>query len=245
MAKDKEAIKNLKHYCYIICNLVNGKMYVGVTYRDLDTRFKEHVKVSRFKNNFLKQPINKAIAKYGKENFSIRLLKEFNNLEGAYGAEPEYIKMYKTKDANYGYNQSDGGDRGPINLKFDSKIIISVLKDFCAGVSLKQISAKHGIPYYSVFDISRLRISSLHDIPYELLVALENKKSLSVKKKRVTAATLVDIIIEFLEGTTMQELADKHKLSLNNVWNIVHRNTWKNVNIGEELELRLKKYHGQ
>lgn len=81
MPKDKEKLNELQHYCYLITNSKNGKVYVGTTYKNIDERFKEHIKVSNFSDDTKKQAIHKAIAKYGKDNFSIMVLSEHNLAE--------------------------------------------------------------------------------------------------------------------------------------------------------------------
>lgn len=117
MPKDTKKLQALKHYCYMITNIQNGKVYVGVTHKSLDKRLQEHIKVSRFSDEKKKRTIHKAIAKYGKENFSIILLEEFPNAELAYQAESKYIVLHNSK--KMGYNESDGGDRGPLRIKYD------------------------------------------------------------------------------------------------------------------------------
>ena len=48
-------------YIYKITNLINNKIYIGQTIRDVQIRWKEHL---RSKDE---APIHKAIRKYGKE----------------------------------------------------------------------------------------------------------------------------------------------------------------------------------
>lgn len=240
MAKNKEKLNKLKHYCYLITNLINNKVYVGVTYKNINERLKEHIKISKFNNDSKKQAIHKAIAKYGLENFSIQILSEYDNANSAYEAEIKYIAQFKSTNKKYGYNQSLGGDRGPINMKYTINLIISTITDFCDGVSLKEIAIKNNIPYHSVFDITRLRISSSHNIPQKLLNRLSKIKLKSNKRKRVGALTIINLITGFINDLTMEELSDRYNLSINNVWNIIHRNIWKKIDIGIELENKLR-----
>jgi hypothetical protein len=239
MAKDKEKLQNIKHYCYLITNLTNDKVYVGTTYKDINIRFGEHIKVSNFSNYSKKQAIHKAIFKHRINNFKIELLSEFENALKAYEAEVEYIKKYKSRNKKYGYNQSMGGDCGPIMIKYNRKTIINILTDFCDNIPLKTISLKYNISYHSVFDITRLKISITHKLPSKLLNKLKDKKLSSNKRKRLIKSDIVNVIIGFLDGATMQQLAEKRQLSINNIWNIVHRNTWKNIDIGNEKENQL------
>ena len=61
-----------KGYIYKITCLVNQKVYVGQTIKNIEVRFKEHLKDSeRFD-----YPLYRAIKKYGKENFIVELIEE-------------------------------------------------------------------------------------------------------------------------------------------------------------------------
>lgn len=56
---------------YLITNLVNGKKYVGQTHQTLAKHWSRHCWLSTSKS---RMPIAMAIAKYGKENFTIQKL---------------------------------------------------------------------------------------------------------------------------------------------------------------------------
>ena len=235
-------LNHLPHHCYIITNKINNKIYIGVTYKSIEKRFAEHVKVSRFKSNKSKMPINFAIQKYGKENFIINILKTFNTGKEAYDAEINYIKEYNSNNDQVGYNVSQGGDCGPNKLKFDFKTIINILKDYCNNLSFKELSEKYNIPKHSIFDITRLRFSKTHNIPNELLDKVKNKKLNSNKRKKVDCNLITNIINDFTYlNLTMQQLADKYQLSPSNVWSIVHRETFKKIKIDSNLEDQLNK----
>lgn len=240
MAKDPEKLKNLTHRCYLITNLFNNKVYVGTTYKDIVVRFHEHIKVSNYTDDNKKQAVHRAISKYGVNSFKVEILSEYGDAASAYAAEIEYIKQYKSNNKKYGYNQSEGGDRGPLMVRYDRGVVIGILSDFCNNMLIADISAKYAIPYHSVFDITRLRISDTHNLPAELLDKLQKVKERSKKRKRVLPSEVVFIINDFVNGRNIQELSDKYQLSINNVWNIIHRNTWRNVRVGTELETLLE-----
>ena len=167
------------------------------------------------------------------KNFTVSLLSEFDTYQLAYQAEKDYIQFYQSQ--KNGYNRSPGGDAGPIIIKHSTDIIIKVLEDFCKGISLTEISVKHDLKRHSVFDITRLRISPSHKIPKTLLKKLELLKLKSKKKKRVTPVQIVKIIQEYVNGKSMQNIATQYQLSLNNIWNILHRNTCANISIEDNL----------
>lgn len=90
---------------YCITNIINQKKYIGKSFSTMEKRFKEHLSDSNKKrcNN---RPLYKAIAKYGKECFTIELLGIFPEKE-LIDKEIEFIEKYDTYKK--GYNATLGG----------------------------------------------------------------------------------------------------------------------------------------
>ena len=61
---------------YLITNTVNNKKYVGKTYQEVETRFKQHVSDSIRERN-KNRPLYRAMRKYGVENFTVELIVSF------------------------------------------------------------------------------------------------------------------------------------------------------------------------
>ena len=104
---------------YKITNKVNNKIYVGKTIKTLDQRLHQHFQEAlRWKNNNNKYNYNSklypAIVKYGKDNFEISLLAEFDDNINLEEMEIFYIKELNALDDNIGYNISPGGKGGPL-----------------------------------------------------------------------------------------------------------------------------------
>lgn len=107
---------------YKITNLTNGKMYVGQTVRDIDTRIAEH---KRKRNSIVSQ----AIKKYGKENFMIEVIDECDNIDDLNRKEIEWIQHYGCV-VPFGYNQCYGGNNTMgYNHKEESKKKMSKSKE--------------------------------------------------------------------------------------------------------------------
>ena len=91
-------------------NLQNGKVYIGITCKDVAVRWKNgkgYQKGTHFRN---------AIDKYGWGNFAHDILFENLNEDEAKRKEIELIALYKSADHEYGYNTTNGGD-GTSGLK--------------------------------------------------------------------------------------------------------------------------------
>ena len=97
---------------YLITNNINGKRYVGKTQRGYLLRFQEHCNA---KKNGFNTYIGNAIDKYGKENFSIELLRTVDDDSWEYW-EKQYIQEYKTLYSQGGYNLTPGGDANPMDI---------------------------------------------------------------------------------------------------------------------------------
>lgn len=90
---------------YKITNLVNNKIYIGQTIRDLSIRFKQHCKREGCPY------LHNAILRYGKDNFKIELIEEvpITDLDKR---EIYWISFFKSTEKEIGYNLYYGGKLG-------------------------------------------------------------------------------------------------------------------------------------
>lgn len=86
---------------YQIKNNINGKLYIGQTWKPLQVRFYAHL----HSNGCIK--LARAIKKYGSSNFTISLITIAHTQEVADELEKYFIKKYDTR--NVGYNIAEGG----------------------------------------------------------------------------------------------------------------------------------------
>lgn len=86
---------------YKLINNVTGKMYIGMTSKRLNDRFRK----GKGYKGYTK--IKQAIDTYGWDNFSSELLAETTSMEKAEDLEKYYIKKYDT--IKNGYNKQSGG----------------------------------------------------------------------------------------------------------------------------------------
>lgn len=101
------------YYIYKIKNLINGKEYIGLTTRDIKTRWKEHVQVAYSNHYGCEYALHSAIKKYGKENFIIEIIDTAEDLNELRQKEIYYIGYYNTYTLapnSNGYNMTLGGE---------------------------------------------------------------------------------------------------------------------------------------
>lgn len=94
-------------YVYMVKNLINGKIYFGITENDFDTRYRGNIAI-----NTSNEHLKSSIKKYGIENFEIN--KEFDiayTEDDLYDLEDMYICLYNTLDRKYGYNKRRSGSK--------------------------------------------------------------------------------------------------------------------------------------
>ena len=94
---------------YKITNKINGKVYIGQTKQPVYTRWSQHKCRSKTGNS----KINRAIRKYGYENFTIETIDNAENYEELNKKEIMWIKQYDCIKG--GYNIEEGGWNAPMS----------------------------------------------------------------------------------------------------------------------------------
>jgi group I intron endonuclease len=125
-------------YIYTIKNKTDNKIYVGQTIRDVEERWKDHLKKGS-NCRYLKSAINK----YGVDNFEFKLvcITFDNQLDDM---EIKYIEQYNSLVPN-GYNLRLGGNSGRHNAETKQKISDTLKKNFANGLvhSRHQLGRPH------------------------------------------------------------------------------------------------------
>lgn len=93
---------------YKVTNIVNGKVYIGKTKRNLKTRWAQHCRDADSKIACFK--LQKAIKEYGAENFTIVQIDCATTKDEADAKEVYWIRFYNAIEE--GYNTSPGGKAG-------------------------------------------------------------------------------------------------------------------------------------
>ncbi len=91
---------------YKVTNLVNGRLYIGITTYGIPTRWREHLYEARTRP---KTAIHRAIAKHGEAAFSIELAGNAEDWEALVQLERTLIVAHLSLSPR-GYNMTAGGD---------------------------------------------------------------------------------------------------------------------------------------
>ena len=129
-------------YIYKITNLINNKLYIGKTSRDIKTRWQEHL---RHSETLLNIPLYRAINKYGKDNFVIEQIEECDSTI-VDEREIFWISFYNTYQE--GYNCTLGGEGSLLN--YDEKEIQEIITRYQNGERLDLLCKEFHHKYDSI-----------------------------------------------------------------------------------------------
>ena len=112
-------------YIYKITNLINNKIYIGQVYnKTIYDRFNRHIKDASSQS---RSYIDRAINKYGKDNFVVELIEECKNCNELNNKEKYWISFFNSTNHDIGYNLTDGG--GGNTYKYKTNEELNVIKD--------------------------------------------------------------------------------------------------------------------
>ncbi|MGL5710443.1 MAG: GIY-YIG nuclease family protein [Cetobacterium sp.] len=96
-------------YIYKITNLINNKIYIGLTTKTIEERFKNHIYSHKLeRHSHIK--LYKAFKKYNIENFKVEKIDEAKNINCLNKKEIFWISKYNTTNDEIGYNMCNGGE---------------------------------------------------------------------------------------------------------------------------------------
>lgn len=119
---------------YKITNLINNKIYIGLTTLSLNKRWTSH-KAECKRNN--KKHLYNAMRKYGIESFKIEEIDNTDDIIKLGELERYYIKFYDSRNPEKGYNITAGGERNQLDanpratLSVEEVIQIRNIYDSC------------------------------------------------------------------------------------------------------------------
>src|ERR1700722_4300487 len=128
---------------YVIRNTKNNKVYVGQTWKPMMRRFQIHIQSSTF-NHCIK--LRRAIQKYGKENFSIKLLIFCHTEEMANHWEAYFIHKFDSVKSGYNTLEVGFSRKGTKHTQQTKR-----------KMSLKQKGAKNGNSVLELWQVKLIR----------------------------------------------------------------------------------------
>lgn len=225
-------------FIYKITNRVNNKVYIGQTHFTIEHRYKQHIK--NFNIEHRQQPLYKAFAKYGIENFSVEMVEEVE-CEKLNEREIYWIAYYDS--FRNGYNATLGGN-GQLYQWTDSQYE-EIKSLYLSGFTTKKIAELFNVSAYTIIGILKSLNIKLRKHPmdmnnYEAQELIEQyhtgftlttlakryntdretvkrfliSKGVNLKDKSriLNNPSMQDSLIEdFLGGTTYRELEIKYK----------------------------------
>lgn len=137
------------YYIYKITNLINGKIYIGLTTLTVEQRWKIHVRDSKTNDKHL----YKSIRKYGVDNFRVEKIDETNSFKILGELERKYIKEYQSTNPDKGYNLTAGGESNQLDGNPRAKLTVDDV------VEIRKIYAENKIGTIECWEMYKDRIS--------------------------------------------------------------------------------------
>lgn len=112
----------INNVIYKFKNKVNGKIYIGQTTTSVRKRVIEHVTNSKPWTKARKGHFQRALYKYGFENFEFSIIEKCIDKNTLNIREIYWIGYYKSDQKEFGYNMTPGGE-GNTNYEFNKKCV--------------------------------------------------------------------------------------------------------------------------
>ena len=161
-------------FVYIIKNLVNSTYYVGVAC-DVKIRWRKHIGVaygSTEKMIAQQCAIHKAILKYGKENFSFKIIEDCATRENALQKEIFWIKYLSDLKISK-YNETTGGDGfGKHSLERKKKISERHSGEKCSMSKMTEEKVKEIRFLYQNYNIKQSKLCIIYKLSPSAMSAI-------------------------------------------------------------------------
>jgi group I intron endonuclease len=188
---------------YLITNRVNRKIYVGQTTVTSAKRFSTHVMMARRNPH---QDIDRAIRKYGKNNFIVSLLSYADSQEELNRLEIRYIAELRSHLSDIGYNRTFGGRNNGRWTDQAKQKLSKIIKDMMTDEYKAKISA--GVIASWTPEI-RKKVSAASTGRH---LSEETRKKISIFQiGRIISAETREKISKIHKGVPRKPLSSEHK----------------------------------
>lgn len=170
-------------YVYKITNKINSKIYIGVT-GNIKQRWNEHKNAVKRKCFYLQRAINK----YGINNFIIEQIEKCNCYFDAFKKETYWIKHYNSRNNKFGYNLTLGGEGGSAgesstSAKLKETQVLEILTKFSTGeFTYLQLGKKYSVDSTTIGYI--VRFQNWPEMKDKISDEIKNKILLARNKNR-------------------------------------------------------------
>jgi len=217
---------------YILKNKCNNKIYIGQTWRTIKDRWKSG---KGYRGCW---HLNRAIERYGKDNFYYEILTFCSTQESADYLEDFFIKKYNSTDPNFGFNIKNGGSNGKHSAITNKKI--SKAKKGIPGhkqtektrskISKNLIGNKHAEGHSNKNALGSKRSDEIRKIMSISLKGKFSPKGENCDRSKITEKIVLEIRNDFEIGKyTKAELSRKYHLHKGTIRAIVRRETWRHI----------------
>lgn len=196
-------------FLYMIYNKINGKLYVGIT-KNIKVRWSRHLSVSKGKRIY-KKTIHFAIAKYGANNFTYKVIEKLPNLDLANIAESKWIKVLK-ENGYILYNETNGGDGVPGFKWTDAQK---------QNASKRNLGSKN--PMYGIHLLGKANGNFGKKIKQHV------KDKLLFCRRKLNANDIIQIRELYKNNFTQTKISKIYNISLSQIHRIVHEQSWCNT----------------
>lgn len=202
---------------YQIENIINGKIYIGQTIQ----KFKNRIRAHKHDALNAKYPIQRAIAKYGFDNFTFKIICECTNQSELNLMERFFIWAYGSAIQELGYNLELGGNKGKsVSNKSRQKMSAAQIMRFAKP----EEKEKHSI-------IMKRRFSDPKEKENTSKTTKEAMKKFCGENhpnSMLTWKAVSQIREEYKTlKTSQRKLAKKFHTSQRNILDILKNRTWK------------------
>lgn len=229
-------------YVYIITNLINNKKYIG-----LSTNKKKSLRKTYYGSGKL---IKKAIEKYGKNNFTKEIVKEFENEKDCREYERYLIQESNAVQSELYYNLAPGGYGGSSKgriLSEEQKQRMRTLnlgkkrnKEACYNISISKMGIKQSIESRDKKSISMKKYhENLSDDNKQLInnkisIALtgkitknETKEKLSRFNAKHSDEVVIEIFYMIKDKVPYSKISKIYGISPSQITSIKNKKTYK------------------
>lgn len=146
---------------YKIENLINHKVYIGQTIMNVKDRWYRHCEINGVSESEKAMPIKRAILKYGKENFSFKVIEEVpkDSLD-----DREKYWIDKFDSYRNGYNATIGGKTSSKTVSIPEKDQNDIVELYSLGFSLRAIGREFGVDKKTISTVLKINGIAIREV---------------------------------------------------------------------------------